>query len=98
MPESKLVFNAQSLNRALTRIAHEIAERNDAPADVALIGIQKGGVHLCARLSKILEEIWSRKVPQGVIDVSMHRDDIARRATPEVYPTHIPFDLEGKVV
>jgi pyrimidine operon attenuation protein/uracil phosphoribosyltransferase len=98
MPESKLIFNAQSLQRALTRIAHEIAERNETPADVVLVGIQRGGMHLSARLSKLLDEIWSRKVPHGAIDVGMHRDDIARHVAPQVHPTNIPFDLEGKVV
>jgi len=98
MPESKLIFNAQSLLRALTRIAHEIAERNEGPADVVLVGIQKGGVHLAARLSKLLEGIWTRKVLYGELDVGMHRDDIAQRAAPQVHPTKMPFDLEGKTV
>src|SRR6185295_4806543 len=98
MPESTLIFNAQSLQRALTRIAHEIAERNEGTTDVVLVGIQKGGVHLAGRLSKLLEGIWTRKVPYGELDVGMHRDDIAQRAAPHVHPTKIPFDLEGKIV
>ncbi len=98
MPGSKLIFNPLTLRRALTRIAHEIAERNEVPADVVLVGIQRGGTHLSERLSELLSEIWSRKVPYGAIDVGMHRDDIARHVAPQVHPTLIPFDLEDKVV
>lgn len=98
MSETKVVFNAQSLQRALARIAHEIAERNESAADVVLIGIQRGGVHVATRLAKLLETIWSRPVPHGTIDVGMHRDDIPQHVAPQVHPTNIPFDLDGKIV
>ena len=98
MPESKTVFNGPRLQRALARIAHEIAERNEADRDVVLIGIQRGGVHVAARLANILAGIWSHPVPHGTIDVGMHRDDIAQHAAPQVHPTNIPFDLQGKIV
>ena len=93
-----IVLNASAIQRALTRIAHEIAERNDVSTSVVLIGIQRGGVPLAERLSKTLGGIWSQPVPVGSLDVSMHRDDLHRRAAPEIRPTLIPFDVNGKTV
>jgi pyrimidine operon attenuation protein/uracil phosphoribosyltransferase len=98
MPESTLILNSPAIQRALTRIAHEIAERNDASAEVVLIGIQRGGVPLAQRLGKLLAEIWNHSVPNGSLDVSMHRDDLDRRISPAVQPTVIPFDVTGKTV
>ncbi len=86
------------MQRALTRIAHEIAERNEKSSDVVLIGIQSGGVSLAQRLGKILSGIWERNVPTGSLDVGMHRDDLGQNATPNVRPTLIPFDVAGKTV
>jgi pyrimidine operon attenuation protein/uracil phosphoribosyltransferase len=98
MPESPLILNASAIQRALTRIAHEIAERNDHSADVVLIGVQRGGIILARRLSGILAGIWGHAVPLGSLDVSMHRDDLDQRLTPNVHPTVIPFDVTGKTV
>jgi pyrimidine operon attenuation protein/uracil phosphoribosyltransferase len=98
MSENKIIFNAQTLQRALARIAHEIAERNESEAGIVLIGIQRGGVHVASRLAKLLEGIWGHPVPDGTIDVSMHRDDIPQHVALQVHPTSIPFDLDGKVV
>jgi pyrimidine operon attenuation protein/uracil phosphoribosyltransferase len=98
MPESTLILNAAAVRRALVRIAHEIAERNEVSKDVVLIGIQRGGIILSQRLSAILTTIWGETVPLGSLDVSMHRDDLDNRITPNVYPTVIPFDVTGKTV
>lgn len=98
MPESTTILNATALARALTRIAHEIAEHNDSSADVVLIGIQRGGVHLASRLSSLLAGIWQQPVPTGTLDVSMHRDDLDQRVSPNIHPTEIPFDVTGKTV
>jgi pyrimidine operon attenuation protein/uracil phosphoribosyltransferase len=98
MPEPTLVLNATAIQRALARIAHEIAERNDAGGEVAVIGIQSGGVLLSERLTALLARIWGHPVPHGVIDVAMHRDDLDQRLTPKVHPTRVPFDVTGKTV
>ncbi len=98
MAETTTILNAAALQRALTRIAHEIAERNESGSEVVLVGIQRGGVPLAQRLSKLLEGIWNQSVLTGSLDVSMHRDDLDRRAAPHVQPTVIPFDLNGKTV
>ena len=98
MSNSTLILNSTAMQRALTRIAHEIAERNEKGSDVVLVGIQSGGVMLAQRLAKILNGIWNQIVPAGTLDVSMHRDDLAHKAAPNVFPTEIPFDVTGKTV
>jgi len=98
MPEPTVILDATAIQRALTRIAHEIAERNERSAEVALIGIQVGGDHLAARLAKILVGIWTHAVPVGILDTTMHRDDLDQRVAPTVHPTEIPFDVTGKTI
>jgi pyrimidine operon attenuation protein/uracil phosphoribosyltransferase len=98
MPESTVILDATAIQRALTRIAHEIAERNEQSAEVALVGIPVGGDHLAARLAKILASIWNHAVPVGILDVAMHRDDLDDRIAPTVHPTEILFDVNGKTV
>jgi pyrimidine operon attenuation protein/uracil phosphoribosyltransferase len=98
MPESTVILDANAIGRALTRIAHEVAERNENSAEVVLVGIPSGGVPLAQRLGKSLSEIWKISVPIGSLDVSMHRDDLDQRAAPKIHPTEIPFDVNGKTV
>src|SRR5690349_7794680 len=98
MSEPSIVLNAAAIQRALTRIAHEISERNEVGTDVVLVGIQRGGVPLAERLGTALATIWGQPVPCGHLDVSMHRDDLDHRAAPQVHPTLIPFDVTGKTV
>ncbi len=98
MPETTIILDALAIQRALMRIAHEIAERNEHSAEVALVGIPVGGDHLAARLAKILAAIWNHSVPVGILDVNMHRDDLDQRAAPTIHPTVIPFDVTGKTV
>ena len=98
MPEATVVLDAAAIQRTLTRIAHEIAERNELDAEVVLIGIPVGGDQLAARLAKILAGIWNHAVPVGILDTTMHRDDLDQRVAPTVHPTDIPFDVNGKTV
>jgi pyrimidine operon attenuation protein/uracil phosphoribosyltransferase len=98
MPRSSLILNGLAVKRALTRIAHEIAERNENDGQVALVGIQRGGVFLARRLAGILEGIWAPPVPVGTLDVAMHRDDLGHHAAPAIQPTVIPFDVTGKTI
>jgi pyrimidine operon attenuation protein / uracil phosphoribosyltransferase len=93
-----LILDSASIARVLTRIAHEIAERNDQSAGVVLVGIQKGGVHLAQRLAVLLAGIWMNPVPVGSLDINMHRDDLATQLAPEVHETRMPFDVTGKTV
>jgi pyrimidine operon attenuation protein / uracil phosphoribosyltransferase len=98
MPDSTVILNATAIARALTRVAHEIAERNEAVGEVVLVGIQRGGVLLAGRLSAALAGIWNHPVPTGSLDVGMHRDDLDQRAAPSIHPTVIPFDVSGRTV
>jgi len=98
MPETTVILDATAIQRALTRIAHEIVERNENGVEVVLVGIPTGGVPLAQRLGKILAEIWKHAVPTGSLDVSMHRDDLDQRAAPKIHPTLMPFDVNGKTV
>ena len=98
MSDATVILDATAIQRALTRIAHEIAERNERGAEVALIGIPVGGDHLAARLAKILAGIWNHAVPVGILDTTMHRDDLDQRIAPTVHPTDIPFDVTGKTI
>jgi pyrimidine operon attenuation protein/uracil phosphoribosyltransferase len=93
-----LILNGPAMQRALTRIAHEIAERNESSHEVVLVGIQRGGVPLAERLGKYLQGIWAHPTPTGSLDVSMHRDDLDQRVAPDMQPTVIPFDVNGKTV
>ena len=96
--ESIVILDAGAIGRALTRIAHEIAERNELSSEVVLVGIPAGGDVLARRLGGILSVIWKHPVLVGSLDVSMHRDDLDRRAAPQVHPTVMPFDVNGKTV
>src|SRR5215470_16259640 len=98
MPEAIVILSSAAINRALVRIGHEIAERNENSQAVVLIGIQRGGVPLAERLGRILAGIWTHPIPTGKLDVSMHRDDLDRRIAPDVQPTVIPFDITGRTV
>jgi pyrimidine operon attenuation protein/uracil phosphoribosyltransferase len=93
-----VLLDAKAIQHALAQIAQEIAEHSGLQTDVALVGIQRGGVFLAERLGRLLEEHWEHPVPVGRLDISMHRDDLDRRAAPNVHPTVIPFDITGKTV
>jgi pyrimidine operon attenuation protein/uracil phosphoribosyltransferase len=98
MPETNLILDAPSLERALARMAHEIVERNAGGNGLVLLGIQRTGVFLAQRLAKNLATILNRTVPVGTLDVSMHRDDLDQKAAPIIHPTAIPGDVRDKVV
>ena len=98
MPERSVILNAQAIHRVLTRIAHEIAERNDNSQSVVIVGVQRGGVHLAERLGGLLKGIWGHPVAVGQLDVGMHRDDLDHHAAPNIQPTVMPFDISGKTV
>jgi pyrimidine operon attenuation protein/uracil phosphoribosyltransferase len=98
MSESTVILDEQAMERALRRIAHEIAERDETSREVVLVGIQRGGVLLAQRLGEFLEAIWGHAVPNGSVDISMHRDDLDQRVAPKIHPTEIPFDISGKTL
>jgi len=91
---SRSVLDAQEINRALTRVAHELIEKNHGIADVALVGIRTGGVYLAKRLATKLQEIEGAAVPVGELDITLYRDDLnSRKEHPVLRKTNIPFDI-----
>jgi len=93
------VMSADDIRRALTRIAHEILERDKGAADVVLVGIADRGDDLARRLAAEVSRIEGVEIPVGVLDITFYRDDIGLRAeAPEVHETRIGFDVSGKVV
>lgn len=95
----KLVMDAGDIARALTRIAHEILERNKGVTNLTLVGIRTGGVHLAHRLMKRIQGIEGVQVPVGELDITLYRDDLAlRKDQPVLRKTSVPFDMTDKVV
>jgi len=93
-----LILDPTALERVIARIAHEIAERNPQSSDLALVGVQKGGIALSRRLALALERILGHGVPAGLLDVSLYRDDLGQRAAPDIQPTNLPFDVTNRTV
>jgi pyrimidine operon attenuation protein/uracil phosphoribosyltransferase len=91
------VMDADDLRRALTRIAHEIMEKNRGAADLALVGIQSKGVPLARRLHGLIHQFEGVEVPVGSLDITLYRDDVFR-APHVVRATEIPFDVSDKHV
>jgi pyrimidine operon attenuation protein/uracil phosphoribosyltransferase len=92
-------MDAAEVRRALTRIAHEILERNKGARDLVLVGIAARGDDLARRLAAEIERIEGTEVPVGVLDITFYRDDIGLRAeAPEVHETRVEDDITGKVV
>jgi pyrimidine operon attenuation protein/uracil phosphoribosyltransferase len=90
----KLVMDASEVARAVTRIAHEILERNKGTHNLALVGIRTGGVYLAHRLVKRMLEIERVQVPSGELDITLYRDDLSmRKDQPILRKTTIPFDI-----
>jgi pyrimidine operon attenuation protein/uracil phosphoribosyltransferase len=96
--EPRVVMDADEIARALRRMAGEITEHNRGAADVALVGIRRGGVPLADRLRVLLRELERRDVPVGTVDINLYRDDTASLLNPLVGRSDIPFDVDGRAV
>jgi pyrimidine operon attenuation protein/uracil phosphoribosyltransferase len=91
---SKELMNKQDLDRALTRMAHEIIEKNKGISGLCLIGIQRGGVYLAHRLTRKIEDIERKQIPVGSVDIALYRDDLnIRKQQPVVRRTEVPFEV-----
>ena len=97
-PTARLLLDAAAIERALKRIAHEIIERNPEPGRLAIIGVPSRGVVVAERLAAFVEQFGGSGVETGVVDISMHRDDLARRPVPAIVPTRLPYDLENRTL
>ena len=101
----RVLLDEESIRRTLSRIAHEIIERNDDLDTVALVGIHTRGVPIAQRIRKLVEERSGEELALGQLDITFHRDDVhvragqaPRRAQPVVRDTKLDFDLEGRTV
>ncbi len=93
------VMDADDLRRAITRIAHEILERNSGTDNLAIIGIQTRGAHLARRIAEAIASIEGTGVPVGVLDITLYRDDLQTIAEqPVVNESDIPFDVQGRTI
>jgi len=96
-----VVMDADRMQRSLTRIAHEIVERNGAIEQIAIVGIRERGVPLARRLARRLYEITGHEVPTGALDITLYRDDLMRHAVgpqPLVRSTDILFDIDDRLI
>jgi pyrimidine operon attenuation protein/uracil phosphoribosyltransferase len=104
-PAGRVLLDAEAIGRTLSRIAHEIIERNDELDSVALVGIHTRGVPLARRLRRLIDERAGIALDSGQLDITFHRDDVhvregqaPRRRQPVVRDTKLDFDLEGRTV
>lgn len=97
--DGRVVLGSDEIARALRRMAGEIAERNQGAADVALVGVRRGGIPLARRLRALLAESEGREVPLGTVDITLYRDDAATALpNPLIGRSEIDFAVEGRVV
>lgn len=94
LQEKKVIMDEIAIKRALIRIAHEIIEKNKGVDKVALIGIRRRGGPLATRLAQLIEEIEGVKVPVGILDITLYRDDLTTLAAqPQVHRTEVFFNI-----
>lgn len=93
-----ICMDSDEIERALTRMAHQILEANHGAADIALVGIVTRGDLLAMKLAERIEAIEGVSVPHGKLDISFYRDDFATHFAPEVHSTDIPFDIDGMTI
>src|SRR3954466_108561 len=96
-----VIMDADRIGRTLTRIAHEILERNKGVDDLALVGVRTRGVHIARRLARALREITGQEIPTGALDITLYRDDLMRQAVgpqPLVRRTEIPFSIDNRKI
>jgi pyrimidine operon attenuation protein / uracil phosphoribosyltransferase len=101
--KSKILLDEDQVSRTLARMTHEIAEQSPDLAHLAMVGIQRRGVELAARLAGLLESFYGVRPPTGAIDITFYRDDIDTRTgsnyeQPRVHSTDLPFDVNGKTI
>jgi len=97
--DKTVLMDNEGIRRALTRISHEIVEKNKGVANIVLVGIRTRGVPIAERLAANIEKIEGQKPPVGVLDITLYRDDLSTLGyQPIVRPTELPVDITGKTV
>lgn len=95
---AKKILDEEQIRRALTRIAHEIVERNGGIASLALVGIRTRGAPLAERLGTLIASIEGERPKVGTIDIALYRDDVGMGSTAQLGPTEILFDVNGRAI
>ena len=96
---TKKIMDSQAINRSITRLAHEILERNNGAQELMLIGILTRGEPLAIRLQKLIKKITKIEIPIGFVDITFHRDDFrSRLVVPQVKGSNIQDSINDKVV
>lgn len=94
--DKNVIMDEMAMKRALTRIAHEIIERNKGVDNVAVVGIRRRGGPLAQRLAARIREIEGVDVPVGILDITLYRDDLTTLSSqPQVHRTEVDFDISG---
>ena len=97
--DKMLLMDSEGIRRALTRIAHEIVEKNKGVETVVLVGIRTRGVPIAERIAEEVGRIEGKKPPVGILDITLYRDDLSTLSyQPIVRPTELPVDITGKTV
>ena len=93
------IMDREAMERALMRIAHEIVEKNKGTKDLAIVGIRNRGAYLAQKVAAYIEKIEKARVPVGILDITLYRDDLTTIAEqPQVHKTEIDFDISGKKI
>lgn len=95
---ARQVLDATDIKRAITRITHEILEKNRDSSDLVLIGIPTRGIELAERIAAKMSEVEGSDLRAGSLDVTMYRDDLRMRPARALEPTNLPDDIDGKIV
>jgi pyrimidine operon attenuation protein/uracil phosphoribosyltransferase len=96
--EHREILDANEIRRALTRVAHQILERNHGVEGLSLVGIHSGGIPIAYRLATAIQAVEGSSIPVGALDPRLYRDDLGTAAGQPVQPTEIDFDVEGRPV
>jgi pyrimidine operon attenuation protein / uracil phosphoribosyltransferase len=95
----KVLLDKKDIDRSITRMSHEIIEKNKGIGSICLVGIQRGGVHIARRLARKLLEIEGTAIPVGTLDIALYRDDInVRKDQPVIRRTEVPCEINNRRV
>ena len=97
--DKTILMDSEGIRRALTRIAHEIVEKNKGVDGLVLVGIRTRGVPIAERIAAEIEQIEGSRPPVGILDITLYRDDLSTLSyQPIVHPTQMPVDITGKTI
>ena len=97
--DKAVLMDSEGIRRALTRIAHQIVEKNKGVDDIVLVGIRTRGVPIAERIAEAIHQIEGKKPPVGALDITLYRDDLSTLSyQPIVRPTQMPVDITGKTL